>query len=131
MLIQINAEIETEDKDLTYNDLFAKFPEESNASIGTAYDAIEQLLSEAETYFQVNLVFNHIRTKVLFSQGWLKYQVLWDLEPNDVFQRLGTNIQSWFECLKDIKYVFDRASNGPDHNSNEMFHESIDQPLHS
>lgn len=25
------------------------------------------------------------------------------MEPNEVFQRLGTNIQSWFECLKDIK----------------------------
>ncbi len=49
---------------------------------------------------------------VLFGQGWLKYQVLWDLEPNDVFQRLGTDIQSWFECLKDIKYAFDRVSIG-------------------
>jgi len=46
--------METEDEELTYNDLFVKFPEESNASIGAAYDAIEQLLAEAETYFQVN-----------------------------------------------------------------------------
>jgi hypothetical protein len=46
--------METNDADLTYNDLFIKFPEESNASIGAAYDAIEQLLVEAETYFQVN-----------------------------------------------------------------------------
>ncbi|CAF4237540.1 unnamed protein product, partial [Adineta steineri] len=83
----VNAEIDTEEEDLIYNDLFTKFPEESNASIGEAYDTIEQLITEAETYFQ----------------GWLKYQVLWDLEPNDVFQRLGTNVQSWFECLKDIK----------------------------
>jgi hypothetical protein len=46
--------METENEDLTYNDLFLKFPEESNASIGAAYDAIEHLLVEAETYFQVN-----------------------------------------------------------------------------
>ena len=51
---KVNAEMETEEEDLTYNDLFVKFPEESNASIGGAYDAIEQLLVEAETYFQVN-----------------------------------------------------------------------------
>ncbi|CAF4518371.1 unnamed protein product, partial [Rotaria sp. Silwood2] len=88
---QVNAEMDTQEEDLTYNDLFIKFPEQSSISISEAYHAIEQLLIEAETYFQ----------------GWLKYQVLWDLEPNDVFQRLGTNIQSWFECLKDIKYVFD------------------------
>jgi hypothetical protein len=64
----VNAEMETEDEDLTYNDLFIKFPEESNALIGAAYDSIEQLLVEAETYFQVNQFFlNHIRTRVLFS----------------------------------------------------------------
>jgi hypothetical protein len=49
--------METEDDDLTYNDLFVKFPEESNAAIGAAYDAIEHLLVEAETYFQVNRLF--------------------------------------------------------------------------
>jgi hypothetical protein len=53
--------METDDADLTYNDLFIKFPEESNASIGAAYDAIEQLLVEAEAYFQVNHYFNQIR----------------------------------------------------------------------
>jgi len=41
------------DEELTYNDLFRKFPDEGSASIGAAYDAIEQLLIEAETYFQV------------------------------------------------------------------------------
>lgn len=45
------------DEELTYNDLFVKFPGESSASIGAAYDAIEQLLTEAETYFQV--IENH------------------------------------------------------------------------
>jgi hypothetical protein len=48
--------MDTADEDLTYNDLFLKFPEESNASIGNAYDAIEHLLVEAETYFQVNQI---------------------------------------------------------------------------
>jgi hypothetical protein len=42
------------EEDLTYNDLFVKFPDESSASIGAAYDTIEQLLVEAEAYFQVN-----------------------------------------------------------------------------
>ncbi|CAF1453141.1 unnamed protein product, partial [Rotaria magnacalcarata] len=84
---QVNADMEMKEEDLTYNDIFIKHPEQSSLSIGEAYQTIEELLVEAETYFQ----------------GWLKYQVLWDLEPNDVFQRLGDNIQSWFECLKDIK----------------------------
>ena len=51
---QVNAEVETHDDDLVYNDLFIKFPQESSASIGSAYEAIEHLLAQAETYFQVS-----------------------------------------------------------------------------
>ncbi|CAF3346282.1 unnamed protein product [Rotaria sp. Silwood1] len=93
---QVNAEMDTQEEDLTYNDLFIKFPEQSSISIGEAYHAIEHLLIEAETYFQ----------------GWLKYQVLWDLEPNDVFQRLGTNIQSW-ESRKTLDTQETYKSFGP------------------
>ena len=46
--------MEIVDEDLTYSDLFLKYPEESNMSIGGAYEAIEQLLAEATNYFQVN-----------------------------------------------------------------------------
>lgn len=46
--------METIDEDLTYSDLLIKYPEESNTSIGGAYEAIEQLLAEATNYFQVN-----------------------------------------------------------------------------
>lgn len=53
MFIQVNAEMDVVDEDLTYNDLFLKFPEESNTSIGAAYEAIEQILAEAANYFQV------------------------------------------------------------------------------
>ena len=54
--------METVDEDLTYNDLFVRFPEESNTSIGAAYEAIEQILAEAANYFQVKsfvpMIFN-------------------------------------------------------------------------
>lgn len=46
--------MDAQEDDLTYNDLFVKFPEESNASISSAYETIEQLIIEAETYFQVS-----------------------------------------------------------------------------
>lgn len=51
--------MDTRDEDLTYGDLFVKYPDEGSASIGAAYDAIEQILIEAEVYFQVN--FNSIQ----------------------------------------------------------------------
>ena len=45
--------MDTRDEELTYGDIFVKYPDEGSASIGAAYDAIEQILTEAEVYFQV------------------------------------------------------------------------------
>ena len=50
---QVNAEMDTRDEELTYGDLFVKYPDEGSASIGAAYDAIDEILMEAEVYFQV------------------------------------------------------------------------------
>ncbi|CAF2000430.1 unnamed protein product, partial [Rotaria magnacalcarata] len=44
--------MEMKEEDLTYNDIFIKHPEQSSLSIGEAYQTIEELLVEAETYFQ-------------------------------------------------------------------------------
>ena len=64
---QVNAEVETHDDDHIYNDLFIKFPQESSASIGSAYEAIEHLLTEAEIYFQVSNAANDIDDDVSIS----------------------------------------------------------------
>jgi hypothetical protein len=64
--IKVNADMETQDDELTYNDLFVKFSDESSTSIGAAYDAIEQILVEADVYFQVRFVFNSLLSIVEF-----------------------------------------------------------------
>lgn len=45
--------MEIQEDDLTYDDLFLKFPDQSSESISGAYEAIEHLLTEAQIYFQV------------------------------------------------------------------------------
>ncbi|CAF0789670.1 unnamed protein product [Didymodactylos carnosus] len=83
---QVNVDV-VESEDRFFNDGLAKFPDESGKNITDAYESIEHLLSEAQEYFK----------------GWLKYQVLWDLQPDVLYQRLGSNIKAWFDCLNDIR----------------------------
>jgi dynein heavy chain 1, cytosolic len=34
---------------------------------------------------------------------WLCYQALWDLQADNLYGRLGTDINLWMKCLSDIK----------------------------
>lgn len=36
---------------------------------------------------------------------WLRYQALWDLQPDQLYGKLGEDIDLWLKCLADIKYV--------------------------
>ena len=41
----------------------------------------------------------------LYSQVWLRYQALWDLNPDTLYGKLGTNLQVWMATLEEIKLV--------------------------
>lgn len=47
--------MDIQEEDRAYDDLFIKYPEQSGISISEAYQAIEELMIEAENYFQVKL----------------------------------------------------------------------------
>jgi hypothetical protein len=34
---------------------------------------------------------------------WLQYQSLWDLQPDNLYGKLGEDINLWMKCLNDIK----------------------------
>ena len=72
----------------TYKDLLAKLPG-GNKTLELAYKAIEAKMSEVTNY--VN--------------EWLCYQALWDLQPDQLYGKLGEDISLWMKCLTDIKYV--------------------------
>ncbi|XP_053612058.1 dynein heavy chain, cytoplasmic isoform X6 [Plodia interpunctella] len=70
----------------TYRNLLTKLPGGS-APLESAYDAIEQKISQVREYVD----------------EWLRYQALWDLQPESLYGRLGEDITLWIKCLNDIK----------------------------
>ncbi|XP_060804539.1 dynein heavy chain, cytoplasmic isoform X3 [Amyelois transitella] len=70
----------------TYRNLLTKLPGGS-APLENAYDAIEQKISQVREYVD----------------EWLRYQALWDLQPESLYGRLGEDITLWIKCLNDIK----------------------------
>ncbi|XP_047532350.1 dynein heavy chain, cytoplasmic isoform X1 [Vanessa atalanta] len=70
----------------TYRNLLTKLPGGSSP-LENAYDAIEQKISQVREYVD----------------EWLRYQALWDLQPESLYGRLGEDISLWIKCLNDIK----------------------------
>ncbi|CAH0687822.1 unnamed protein product [Spodoptera exigua] len=70
----------------TYRNLLTKLPAGSSP-LENAYDAIEQKISQVREYVD----------------EWLRYQALWDLQPESLYGRLGEDITLWIKCLNDIK----------------------------
>lgn len=58
------------------------------ATLESAYFAIEDKIQLMDAY--VN--------------EWLRYQALWDLQPEALYSKLGENIGRWMNTLVEIKY---------------------------
>lgn len=70
----------------SYKDLLAKLPS-GPGSLASAYTAIEKKMGQVTSY--VN--------------EWLCYQSLWDLQPDQLYGKLGEDMNLWLKCLADIK----------------------------
>uniref|UniRef100_A0A914WGW8 Dynein heavy chain tail domain-containing protein n=1 Tax=Plectus sambesii TaxID=2011161 RepID=A0A914WGW8_9BILA len=70
----------------TYRNLLSKLPE-GQGVIEQAYTAVENLLSKVREYVG----------------EWLRYQALWDLQPDMLYERLGTDLNKWMKTLVEIK----------------------------
>lgn len=70
----------------TYRNLLTKLPAGSEPT-ESSYAAIESKMSEVRAYVD----------------EWLRYQSLWDLQPDILYGRLGEDINLWIKCLNDIK----------------------------
>jgi dynein heavy chain 1 len=70
----------------TYRNLLTKLPL-GKSSLEAAYEAIECKMQEI----------------VLYVDQWLRYQSLWDLQPENLYGKLSEDIALWMKCLNDIK----------------------------
>ncbi|XP_058810234.1 dynein heavy chain, cytoplasmic isoform X2 [Phymastichus coffea] len=70
----------------TYRNLLTKLPS-GKASLELAYESIESKMKEI----------------VHYVEQWLRYQSLWDLQPDNLYGKLNDDITAWMKCLNDIK----------------------------
>ena len=70
----------------TYKDLLTKLPGGSNV-LENAYSIIEKTIKEVKGYVE----------------EWLRYQALWDLQPDALTTKFGEDIGAWMKLLNDIK----------------------------
>uniref|UniRef100_A0AC35TT30 DHC_N1 domain-containing protein n=1 Tax=Rhabditophanes sp. KR3021 TaxID=114890 RepID=A0AC35TT30_9BILA len=70
----------------TYRHVIKKMPKKMSV-ITAAYKSIEQMINKASVHVS----------------EWMRYQGLWDMQPEVMFERLGTDLSKWMEALLDIK----------------------------
>ncbi|XP_003378833.1 dynein heavy chain, cytoplasmic [Trichinella spiralis] len=82
----IHVEIERSSALTKYRSLLAKLPH-GIKYLEKAYAAIENLKLEVKNY--VN--------------EWLRYQALWDLQADTLYDRLNTDLSKWMKTLQELK----------------------------
>ncbi|XP_012938795.1 cytoplasmic dynein 1 heavy chain 1 [Aplysia californica] len=82
---QVGLQSESE-AEITYRSVLTKLPD-GPIVLENAYSAIQKTVEEFCKYVNV----------------WLRYQSLWDLNPDVLYSRLGNNLVKWMKTLEDIK----------------------------
>ncbi|PIK60017.1 putative cytoplasmic dynein 1 heavy chain 1 [Apostichopus japonicus] len=82
-------------KAATYRSLLCKLPS-GQGLLEDGYAAVESIVKEVNTYVNV----------------WLQYQSLWDMQPHNVYSKLGEDTNKWMKLLTEIRQsrtTFDNA----------------------
>ncbi|VBB28797.1 unnamed protein product, partial [Acanthocheilonema viteae] len=70
----------------TYRDVLAHLPQ-GQKIIEQAYNTVEKVMKEVTDYVG----------------EWLRYQALWDLQPDVLYERLGSDVSKWMKTLIEIR----------------------------
>nr|CAB3240292.1 cytoplasmic dynein 1 heavy chain 1 [Phallusia mammillata] len=83
---QVGADQRHTDKDLYYRECLTKLPSGPMA-LHRCYESIISLYNEVSEYVK----------------EWLQYQNLWDMQAERLYEKLGSDIQTWQELLVEIR----------------------------
>ncbi|XP_078590507.1 cytoplasmic dynein 1 heavy chain 1-like isoform X1 [Branchiostoma floridae x Branchiostoma japonicum] len=92
---QVGLERGESERETTYRNLLTKLPDGQHA-MDVAFQAIEDVVVKTNAYVA----------------SWLQYQALWDLTPDQVYNRIGEGIQRWVNVIVEVKQsraTFDTA----------------------
>uniref|UniRef100_A0A915BJF8 Dynein heavy chain, cytoplasmic n=6 Tax=Parascaris univalens TaxID=6257 RepID=A0A915BJF8_PARUN len=70
----------------TYRDVLARLPQ-GQKILEQAYTAVEKVINDVADYVG----------------EWLRYQALWDLQPDLLYERLGSDVSKWMKTLVEIR----------------------------
>ena len=70
----------------TYSSVLSRMPN-GTSSLEAAYATIDKIITQVEQYVG----------------EWLRYQALWSLQAEMVYDNLGTDIGRWMKCLVEIR----------------------------
>ena len=70
----------------TYKDVLVKMPHKNQIFLDV-HSAIENVMRKLNNY----------------TTHWTRYQALWDLQPEILYERLGNDLTKWIKALTEIK----------------------------
>ncbi|TRY83561.1 hypothetical protein DNTS_016270 [Danionella cerebrum] len=92
---QVGIHYELSEEEKFYRNALTRMPD-GPAALEEAYNAVKENVSEVEQYVKV----------------WLQYQCLWDMQPENIYTRLGEDLNKWQALLVQIRKArgtFDNA----------------------
>ncbi|KAL6478123.1 hypothetical protein MHYP_G00139580 [Metynnis hypsauchen] len=92
---QVGVHYELSEEEKYYRNALTRMPD-GPAALEEAYNAVKENVSEVEQYVKV----------------WLQYQCLWDMQPENIYNRLGEDLNKWQALLVQIRKArgtFDNA----------------------
>ncbi|CAG10419.1 unnamed protein product, partial [Tetraodon nigroviridis] len=92
---QVGVHYELSEEEKFYRNALTRMPD-GPAALEEAYNAVEDIVGEVEQYVKV----------------WLQYQCLWDMQAENIYNRLGEDLTKWQALLVQIRKArgtFDNA----------------------
>ncbi|CBZ49657.1 hypothetical protein NCLIV_001450 [Neospora caninum Liverpool] len=96
------------------------------------YRHLSQLVDPTVFYHAYDVINAHIQRVKAYVQTWLQYQVLWDVDVNEVIGRLCDDIETWQHLLNEIKAArstFDTHENQEEFGATVVDHQQAQAKL--
>ncbi|EPR57558.1 dynein heavy chain [Toxoplasma gondii GT1] len=98
------------------------------------YRHLSQLVDPAVFFHAYDVINKHIQRVKEYVQTWLQYQVLWDVDVNEVISRVSDDIETWQHLLNEIKAArstFDTHENREEFGATIVDHQQAQSKLNT